>query len=263
LVALGIAVGRTTPGVLIRIGLAAATLLGALVIFAPWWAYNIPRFKEPVLFSSELGDTIEGANCPTTYSGPLVGSWSLACTLAVKSKPGTDPSQQDDQLRHVAVEYAEHHKSRWPAVVAARFGREFGLFHPFGQIDLEWSELGRPRLPATMGLFAFYALAAAAAGGAWILRRRKIPLLPIWAIGADVVLSAIATFGETRYRTGLDVALIVLAGVLVANVDWPLTRRRGDARHAAHRAPPGSDPPAQTATSGPSSTHEPLPLPRG
>jgi hypothetical protein len=247
--------------VVTRIGLGAATLVGALAIFTPWWAYDIPRFSEPVLFSSELGSTLAGANCATTYSGPLIGSWSLACTAAVKIQPGTDPSQQDYQLRHAAITYAEDHTSQLPGVAAARVGRELGLFHAFQQIDLEWAELGRPRLPATVGLFAFYGVAVAATGGAWLLRRRRIPLLPLWAIAADVVLSAVATFGETRYRTSLDVVLVVFAGVCLAEVDRRFGGTRRLTRRAAHRARPGSVVPAPSATSESSSTHEPS-LPR-
>ncbi len=211
----GVALGGLAPGVRRRLALSAGVVLGALLTFAPWWIYNIPRFSNPVLLSSQLGVTLEGANCPATYSGPLIGSWSLACNLAVKVKAGTDPSEQDEQFRSVAIHYAEHHESRLPEVALARVGRELGLFRPFQQIDLEWSLLGRPRLPATIGLFAFYAMAIAGVGGAVVLRWRRIRLWPLVAIAAVVIIVAVATFGETRYRTSLDVVLVVLAAVTV------------------------------------------------
>ena len=78
--------------------------------------------------------------------------------------------------------------------------------------------MGRPRLPATLGLFAYYSLVALAVGGVVVLRRRRIPLLPLAAIGADVLLVAAATFGQTRYRTSLDAVLVVLAGVALARL---------------------------------------------
>jgi 4-amino-4-deoxy-L-arabinose transferase-like glycosyltransferase len=215
ILAVGMVLGGLAPGVQRRLALSAALVLGALVTFAPWWIYNIPRFSNPVLLSSQLGVTLQGANCPATYSGPLIGSWSLACNLAVKVKPGTDPSQQDEQFRSAAFRYAEHHESRLPEVALARVGRELGLFRPFEQIDLEWSLLGRPRLPATVGLFAFYTMAITGVAGAVVLRWRRIRLWPLVGIGAVVIVTAVATFGETRYRTSLDVALVVLAAVMV------------------------------------------------
>ncbi len=215
ILAVGIALGGLTPGLLRRLALTVGLILGALVTFAPWWIYNIPRFSDPVLLSSQLGVTLEGANCPATYSGPLIGFWSLSCNLAVKVKPHTDPSQQDDEFRSIAIRYAEHHKSKLPEVALARVGRELGLFRPFQQVDLEWSLLDRPRLPATIGLFAFYAMAISSVGGAVVLRWRGIRVWPLISIGAVVIATAVTTFGETRYRTSLDVALVILASVMV------------------------------------------------
>jgi 4-amino-4-deoxy-L-arabinose transferase-like glycosyltransferase len=218
ILAVGVGVGHLAVGARRRVGLTIATLFGALLAFAPWWVYNIPRFSDPVLLSSQLGVTLEGANCPATYSGPLIGSWSLSCNLSLHPTPGADPSQQDDEYREAALHYAEQHESRLPLVVTARLGRELGLYSPIEQIDLEWAELGRPRLPATIGLFVYYLTAVVAVGGVVVLRRRKVPVLPLVAVAADVLVAAVATFGETRYRTSLDVVLIVLAGVAVAEL---------------------------------------------
>jgi 4-amino-4-deoxy-L-arabinose transferase-like glycosyltransferase len=231
ILAVGLVLGNLAPGVRRRLVLSAGLVVGALVTFAPWWIYNIPRFSDPVLLSSQLGVTLEGANCPATYSGALIGSWSLACNLAIKVKPGTDSSQQDQLYRSAAIHYAEHHESRLPEVALARVGRELGLFRPFQQIDLEWALLGRPRLPATIGLFAFYALVITGIGGGVVLRWREIRLWPLVVIGAVVIFTAVTTFGETRYRTSLDVAVVVLAAVMVDEVVQSLGIGRRTARH--------------------------------
>ena len=132
-----------------------------------------------------------------------------------------------------AVHYVEHHLGQVPVVVAARFGRAFGVFVPWQEIDLEWARIGRPRLPATIGLFAYYGLAVFAVGGAVVLRRRRVTLYPAVVILAEVALVAVAIFGQTRYRTPLDVVLVVLAAVAVDHL-WQ--GRSGRARHAIKSA---------------------------
>ena len=64
-----------------RVGrlLVAVALAGAVV--APWTAWNLTRFDEPVVISTNDGTTLLGANCPQTYDTRLVGWWSLPCVL--------------------------------------------------------------------------------------------------------------------------------------------------------------------------------------
>ena len=211
------------------------------------------------MLSSQLGVTLAGANCPATYSGPLMGYWSFSCDLAVHPTPGSDASQQDYQYRRVAIDYAEHHEGRLLPVAAPRLGRELGLYRPFQQIDLEWAVLGRPRLPATLGLFAWYVTAALAVGGVVVLRRRRVPLLPLVVITADVLIVAVVTFGQTRYRTALDAVVVMLAGVAVGQALVGAARprssldRRSDqpaarpGKRAVGRRPPSARSPAAVA----------------
>ena len=226
--ALGAGLLTRTRGARRRLGLALATLAGAVLVLSPWWVFNIPRFKDPVLLSSELGLTLATANCPATYSGPRIGYWSFSCGLAVHTTKGADPSQQDVEYRQAALAFAEHHVGQLPAVLAARLGRELGVFRPFQQIDFEWMALGRPRLPATIGLFVYYACALAAIGGAVLLRLRRVPILPFVVIALDVALVAMAAFGQTRYRASLDGAIVILAGVAVDGIcrRWTGARTR-------------------------------------
>ena len=187
-------------------------MLGALCMFAPWWAYTVPRFSHPVLLSDQLGVTLATANCAPTYGGPLLGYWTDSCETDVPVPRG-GALARNAQLEHVALHYAEHHAGRVPVVMAARLGRALGVFRPAQQIDLEWSVLGRPRLPATAGLFAYYVLVGFAALGVVDLRSRRIPVAPFVVILVEVVVVAAAIFGQTRYRDPLDVALVILAAV--------------------------------------------------
>ncbi len=196
-----------------RLALCGAALAAAVCVFAPWWAYTVPRFSHPELLSDQLGVTLASANCDATYSGPLLGYWDDSCEVAIVTPKAADASARDALLRHDAVRYVEHHAGRTPVVVAARLGRAFGLFRPGQQIDLEWAVLGRPRLPAVIGLVSYYVMALLGVLGAVVLRRRRLPLLPFVVILGEVVLVSAAIFGQTRYRTPLDVALMILAAL--------------------------------------------------
>jgi 4-amino-4-deoxy-L-arabinose transferase-like glycosyltransferase len=236
-----------------RLGLCAASLIAALCVFAPWWAYTLPRFSHPEFLSDQLGITLASANCNQTYHGRLLGYWSFACAKG-PTTPGEDASTADKVLRTSALHYIDHHLGRVPVVMAARFGRAFGVFVPWQEIDLEWARIGRPRLPATIGLFSYYGLAVFAIGGAMVLRRRRVTLFPAGIILGEVALVAVAIFGQTRYRTPLDVVLVVLTGVAIDHLIQQ--RSRGPGKHAVRSR--GAAPARSTA---PQSTSAPQPLP--
>ncbi len=211
-----------------RLRLSAASVIAALCIFAPWWAYTLPRFSHPEFLSDQLGVTLASANCNQTYHGRLLGYWSFNCIKA-PTKPGADASAADKALRSTAIHYVEHHLGQVPVVMAARLGRAFGVFVPWQEIDLEWARIGRPRLPATIGLFSYYLIAVTAVGGAVVLRRRRVTLFPVAVILGEVAIVAVAIFGQTRYRTPLDVVLVILAGVALDHLRTE--RSKGPGRH--------------------------------
>jgi 4-amino-4-deoxy-L-arabinose transferase-like glycosyltransferase len=217
-----------------RLAMAGVALVGAGAVFAPWWAYTVPRFSHPVLLSDQLGVTLASANCDQTYSGSLLGYWDDQCEVAIVTPKAKDASARDELLRQEAVHYVEHHLRRVPVVVGARLGRAFGVFRPAQQIDLEWEVLGRPRLPATIGLFFYYLLVLLGGAGALVLRGRRRPLLPFAVVLGEMVLVSAATFGQTRYRTPLDVVLVILAALALDRFFERVGERR--ARRRACRA---------------------------
>ena len=48
-------------------------------VLAPWVIRNYETFTPHVFLSSNDGKTLAGANCPTTYQGPLIGYWDYSC----------------------------------------------------------------------------------------------------------------------------------------------------------------------------------------
>jgi len=98
--------------------------------------------------------------------------------------------------------------------MAARAGRELGLFRPLEQIDFDHTLEYRPLLAAQVGLFMYYALVVMSLLGAVVLRRRAITLMPFVGLLAEVVIASMLTYGATRFRTPLEVALVVLSAAL-------------------------------------------------
>ena len=129
---------------------------------------------------------------------------------------------QDAHDRKVALRYLKAHLSRLPVVLVARAAREFGVFAPISQLRRESNINQRPLLPAQIGLGMYYVLVVAGIYGAITLRRRRLPLVPFVGIFVELVVTAMATFGQTRYRTPFEVVLVVLAAVAV---DALLARR--------------------------------------
>ncbi len=201
--------------------LASAVLASGLVV-GPWVGYNLSRFQDPVFVSDGLGVTLASANCNQTWYGPDAGYWSLPCAAAVPYKQTVDESVQGAEAQSFALHYIGTHLGGLPRIEAIRLGRAFGVYRPIQQIDLDVFIEGRPRVWAFAGLGMYYCLVPLAIAGAVVLRRRGLPLYPVLAVLADVVVSVLLTFGQTRYRSTLEPVLVVLAAVAIAG--W---RRKG------------------------------------
>ncbi|HWE55439.1 MAG TPA: glycosyltransferase family 39 protein [Acidimicrobiales bacterium] len=207
-----------------RFGVFAAGVIAALLVVAPWVGYNLSRFQDPVFISSGLGVTLASNNCAATYSGHLEGYWYMPCAGAPPvAAPGADESVQGSIDQRFAMDYMKAHAGRLPVVLAARFGRAFGLYRPIEQLQLDAEFETRPFHWAEVALYGYYALSVGAVAGAVILRRRRVPVLPILAVGATVVVSVLMTFGDTRYRTTWEISLALLAAVAIDRV-WSAAR---------------------------------------
>jgi 4-amino-4-deoxy-L-arabinose transferase-like glycosyltransferase len=194
-----------------RAQLLGATVLAAALTIAPWIAFNAARFNHPVYMSTNNGATIADSNCPQTYFGSKVGSFVTFCHTPKVREPG-DESDVSSVLVKVGLRYARNHASRVPAVMAARVGRVWGVFHPVQTIDLDsygkWSH-GDSRLM----VFSFYGVAVAGVVGLVVLRRREITIVPFVAAIVAVTAGAALFYGIIRFRVPGDVSAVVLAAL--------------------------------------------------
>jgi hypothetical protein len=207
-----------------RVGLLAVGVLTTALVLAPWVGRNVASFQDPTTISTGNGLALLGANCPQTYYGSDVGSWSLQCATSVTG-PG-DESVQAARKEHAALRYAEHHLGRLPAVVLARIGREWDVYQPAQMTRIEAHE-GRPVPASWAGLVVYYLLMALGVAGVVIYRRRRIAqwflLVPA---GVVTVVSALF-YGLVRFRAPFEVCLVVLAAPALVLAARRLGGRRG------------------------------------
>ncbi len=189
----------------------------AALVLLPWTVRNLVTFEHPVLLSDQFDITLAAANNSTTYAnGPLFGSWCYPCVHDIKD-PVADESVQAVFWKQLARQYVEHHLGRVPAVVAARVGLTWDLWAPVMQAQQNRVQ-GWPEPVSAAWLWWYYALLVASVAGAIVLRRRKVPIYPLMALAAIVTLASIVTYGNIRFRSEAEVALVVLASVAVATV---------------------------------------------
>jgi 4-amino-4-deoxy-L-arabinose transferase-like glycosyltransferase len=201
-----------TPGVVTqrRLLWGAASLAAVALPIAPWAIYNTTRFDRPVLLSTNGGPTIAGANCDDTYFGRGIGFWSYDCATA--DLPAGDASTVSAGLRRRAIDYARHHVTRLPLVVAAREGRIWSVFKVRDMVSLNRGE-GRERWASWLAFGSFWLLVPVGWIGWRRLRRRGAFTAPLTLLAAHVALVAAVFYGLVRFRVPFEVVLVVLAAV--------------------------------------------------
>ncbi|CAB4874323.1 unannotated protein [freshwater metagenome] len=206
--------------------LSALSLLLALVVVAPWMAFNATRFESTVLLTNNLGITLASANCHAAYyDGRYIGYDTSRCWLAAQAKArslSSDEAEQSSIMKSMALEYAREHATRIPLVVAMREAWMVGLYRPSHVVFMS-SLGGQPRWATWMQLVSFWLLGLAAlVFGCKRVRSRQHRLDPI---GGPIVLYVVFTLalaavfvGHWRYRSTLDIALIL---IFVASLPSP------------------------------------------
>jgi 4-amino-4-deoxy-L-arabinose transferase-like glycosyltransferase len=195
-----------------RIGRMAIAGGVAVAILVPWTLFNLVRFEEPVLISTNDGLTIIGANCEDVYHEPALGLWSLQC--AQRIPVSGDQSEISRIYRAEGVRFIRANRDRIPIVVVTRVARVWSAYDPAGMTWYNQGE-GRSSWASNLGVASFYVLAPTAIAGAVILRRRRTPMWPLAATAVIVTITAAAFYGLVRFRIPAEVAIVVLAAVTI------------------------------------------------
>ncbi len=215
-----------------RVLMPVLVLAATVVTIAPWVVYNLVRFENPVLLTTNGERTLLGANCDLTYYTD-VGGWDIRCLAAVESADGVDASVDSGRRRDVALEYVGDHLGRVPVVVAARVGRVLDLYGLGSLVAFDVGE-EKARGAVWAGIVSWWVLAPLAVFG-WIVAGRGAPdVVPErraarWWLAVPVVavlLTAIVFYGAHRIRAPAEPAVIAL-GALGAVAVFERLRARG------------------------------------
>ncbi|MBK5287865.1 MAG: glycosyltransferase family 39 protein [Acidimicrobiia bacterium] len=211
-----------------RIATVVVVGVGVLAIVGPWVAFNQARFEESTFISTNDGIAILGSTCDAVFSGPPIGLTNLSKCVP-KRAPKGDQSVVSKIYRQRAFDYInDGHGIQFLKVIAARIGRDWGLFRPADMPSFNESE-GRPRWVTTLGMWWYYPLLALAIAGAVVLRRRRVRQWFLAVPPVIVTVGAILSYGQTRFRVPAEPVIVVLAAVaLSAVVGVPGRRARRD-----------------------------------
>jgi 4-amino-4-deoxy-L-arabinose transferase-like glycosyltransferase len=194
-------------------------LVGVLAVgvVVPWSAYNQVRFGRTVVISNNLGQTLVGANCDESYSGPLTGYDGRFCFLPalVHTPKGINEAAADAFYRSVAVTYALHHWHRWPIVGGMRELWLWSVWRPAWTVYMSGIFIGRPQWIAWTQIVSFWLLAPLAIYGFVVARRRKVRVAELVTMVAFTAALGLLVVGHLRYRVPAELAFVILAAVAV------------------------------------------------
>lgn len=215
--------------------------VAGLILISPWLVYNNLRFEKPVTISAVTGTVMIAGACDGAWTGESLGYWvncfdeELIAELK-EDLPGSWPDNEADRVtydesvldewnRSQALEYYTDNWQRFPKVALARMGRSLELYRVSHTLRMQYTVEGRWEEPSTLGLGLYYALIPFTVIGALVLRRRGERLTPLLAMWPMIMFAAAITFGLTRYRVPIDIAMIVMSAVALS---WIFHRLRGE-----------------------------------
>jgi len=223
-----------------RVQMLGAIALSTLVVVGPWVGYNMTRFAKPVTLTDSFGAVLSSASCDRTYYGKFAG-WYFECyTFPHGDVPG-DASQRDAVVRRDAVRYIRHHLHRLPVVMAMRVGRLWDVYRPGQTLYLNAVLEGRTRAASRLAVISYWLMMPLAIAGVIVLRRRRIPIMPILGPVIGVTLAAAIFFGVLRYRVSAEPSIVLAAAVSV-DVLWTSLVERRRARVPSGRRVSAPDP---------------------
>lgn len=221
-----------SPGHARRVLMPVLVVSAAVLTVAPWTLYNLARFEQPVLLTTNDGSTLLGANCDNTYYVD-VGGWDVRCVLAVPNVDTVDPSVRARDRWNLGVDFMSHNTRRLPVVVLARLGRSADLYGLGSLAALDEGE-EKAGWAVWAGIASWWVLAPAALVG-WIALGRTRGSdddrsKARWWLAvppASVLVTTVLFYGAHRIRAPAEPVVVVLAaaGGVVLYRAWTARRR--------------------------------------
>ncbi|MEY2434582.1 MAG: hypothetical protein QOC92_4307 [Acidimicrobiaceae bacterium] len=199
-----------------RLVLAVGSLTVAGLVVAPWVIRNDQRLGTPTIATLQTGTAIAGTNCPDTYYGKLLGSWSFECTQR-PDQASISEVALNNELQRDGRRYVLDHSGRLLLVVPARILRQWGLYNPIDEARFEAVE-SRNVTWQLVSWTAYLPVALLAGYGLVLLRRRGARVLPLVAIIVTVTGTAALVYGQQRLRVSAEPVLLVGAAVAIVHI---------------------------------------------
>ena len=209
--------------------------LACAVVIAPWTIRNVIQFEEFVPISTNSDELLVYANNPYAYGqvedGRFLGFWFYPWQEELRHRyyggqePPGDASQRAKAWGEHGRRYARENLDRVPVVVAARLGRAWNLYAPFQNASFDQID-GKSRAVSVASVWTWWAALALSIPGLVLLRRRGTTIIPFVGLALTVSVSAVYAYGGNRFRTPLDMAVVVLSAVTLAAVVEKVRARR-------------------------------------
>jgi hypothetical protein len=198
-----------------RLRLFGVMIICCAIVLSPWVIRNLIVFKYPETLSTQLGVTLETANCNSTYYGPFAGYWDFNCSKGI-SLP-KDESVMDKKFRNIALNYINTHLGRFFEIMPYRIGRILNIYQPFEQAQLNYFE-GWPHTEALMELWSSWFVMAFAIGGIIFSLKEKITIFPLISQYILLILVAALIYGNSRYRASSEVSNVIFASYFIYRI---------------------------------------------
>ncbi|MEY2451129.1 MAG: hypothetical protein QOD92_703 [Acidimicrobiaceae bacterium] len=195
---------------------AVASVTVAGLVATPWVIRNQQQLGVATVATLQTGTALAGANCPDTYYGGILGSWSLGCTDRADRDTVSEVAY-NNELQRDGLSYIRHHVGRLVVVIPVRILRQWSLYSPLDAAHYEAAE-GRNYKWQVLSWAVYLPVAALAAFGLVLLRRRRAQLLPLVAVMVTVTLTAAAIYGHQRLRVSVEPVLLVAAAVAIVHI---------------------------------------------
>ncbi len=193
--------------------LTAVAITGLALL--PWAAFNLSRFEDPVLLTTNDGAALLGSYCEPSLRGANTGTWSLFCVLdAPNITPQMDPSQRSTEYRSQAIASARADLGRLPLAAAARLGRMLDVYGYGAQVRQDTGE-ERPYWVVWAGIACFLALAPLAVRGLWRLPAHERLVLGLPCV--VVLCTTMLFYGGHRIRSSMEPTVVLGAAVALAS----------------------------------------------
>jgi 4-amino-4-deoxy-L-arabinose transferase-like glycosyltransferase len=194
-----------------RPSLAAALVLGSILVVGPWTARNHAAYGRFVLVASEGGVTFwTGNNRLARGEGDLAANPGMKqAALAIeRAHPGATPEDLEGAFYRAAVDDIRDGPATWFALLGRK---AFYTVVPIGPSYMlhSWRYL-------VASVASYLLLLPVAAAGAWRLRRRPAQPAALWLLAASSVLVCLVFFPQERFRIPvIDPVMVVCAAACV------------------------------------------------